>query len=202
MLLVSARARSLSKEPRNHYETHPVPVAAVRNIRSAAMDLEVQRAISTILRGGEPVRRMLLERMANIELEAAAVRLAEAGDDGIKALLAHWPVLRHTGTARRWDPVRYQIEDQEEWGRWSQEIPEITFPPEWRIRMRPPTVGAIVRFDCNGISVYLDCYAKLGAWNVPYWEIHPSEDGDCERFEMNDVVGLLDGLRRAHEQAT
>jgi hypothetical protein len=65
-------------------------------------------------------------------------------------------------------------------------------------------MGAVIRFmvkdhNNSGISVYLDCYGCLGAMDVPYWEIHPSEDEDCERFLMNDIDGLLDGIKRSFE---
>ena len=34
----------------------------------------------------------------------------------------------------------------------------------------------------------------------PYWEIYPAANGDVERYKMEDVDGLLDGLERALEK--
>jgi len=130
--------------------------------------------------------------------------IARHGQVAIGEMLQMFPILRHEpGTLQRhgfdmdgWK-LRHQIEEMDEWGRWQVEIPEIVFPPEWKIQMRPPSVGAIVRFNANGISVYLDCYSRLGVVGEPYWEIHPSENGDCERFLMADIDGLIEGLTRA-----
>jgi hypothetical protein len=138
------------------------------------------------------------------DVRLAMQTIARGGPVAVAEMLTMFPILRHEpGTLARRGfslegfKLRHEIETKDEWDRWMREIPEIVFPEGWKIRMRPPMAGAIVRFDCNGISVYLDCYGRLGAMDQPYWEIHPSEDGDCERFYMNDIKGLLDGLERA-----
>jgi hypothetical protein len=134
----------------------------------------------------------------DFEVQKALRTIQRAGTVGLAQLLATFPVLRHTPTvAYHFDEARYRIERNEEWRRWMDEIPAIEFPAGWKIKVIPPSVGAIVRFKANDISVYLDCYNKLGLWDGPYWEIYPAEDGDTERYGMADVEGLLDGLTRA-----
>ena len=82
-------------------------------------------------------------------------------------------------------------------------IPYISFPVDWEIAIIPPFGGATARFraklkgkeEC--VSVYLDCHSRLGAMDEPYWEIYPSDKGDCERFYLNEVSELLDGISRS-----
>ena len=138
------------------------------------------------------------------EVRDAMRTITRHGKVAVGEMLEMFPVLRHepgTLSRRGFDiedyKLRHKIEEMDEWGRWQQEIPEIVFPTGWKIQMRPPSVGAIVRFNANGISVYLDCYSRLGVVGEPYWEIHPSADGDCERFVMHDIAGLIEGLTRA-----
>jgi hypothetical protein len=142
--------------------------------------------------------------MSDEDVRRAMSVIKRHGAAPVAEMLQMFPVLRHEpGTLNRrgFDiedfKLRHEIETRDEWARWMREIPEIEFPAGWKIRMRPPMTGAIVRFDANGISVYLDCYERLGLGGGPYWEIHPSENGDCERFAMEDIEGLLDGLERA-----
>jgi len=92
-----------------------------------------------------------------------------------------------------------------EWDKWREEIPFIPFRKGWEIKIIPPRRGAVVRFlvrepGGDDISVYLDCYDVLGCFGSPYWEIYPAADGGVERYEMEDVDGLLDGLERALEK--
>jgi hypothetical protein len=93
--------------------------------------------------------------------------------------------------------------DAFEYNKWTNEIPEINFPSDWKVRITPPGHGAVIRFrvfkDKAEVSVYLDCYSILGCVRSPYWEIYPI-DGDCERFMMNDINGLLDGIKRSIEE--
>jgi len=88
-----------------------------------------------------------------------------------------------------------------EWDKWLKEIPSIEIPPNCRIRVIPPFGGAVVRFcvisEFGSVSVYLDCYEKLGCWEIPYWEIYPSADDDVERFAMEKTTELYDGIVRA-----
>lgn len=140
----------------------------------------------------------------DLEVRAAMRTIARAGLPALDEMLELFPVLRHTrdpGSRFGFDERRYWLEREDEWEKWTKLMPVIHFPEEWEVKMRPPSVGAIVRFVANDISVYLDCYGRLGMFNGPYWELYPSETGDTERFAMNDVDGLLDGLRRAHESS-
>lgn len=97
----------------------------------------------------------------------------------------------------------YELDRIFEWKKWAKDIPSIKFPPHWNIKIIPPFAGAMCRFTVkrdnseNIISVYLDCYDTLGIMEEPYWEIHPSSDGDCQRFLMNDIEGLLQGISEA-----
>ena len=88
-----------------------------------------------------------------------------------------------------------------EWRRWATEIPALQFPPEWKIRIIPPLLGAVVRFrvisEFGEVSVYLDAYDQLGAVGEPYWEIYPGENGDPDRFLMNETAELIEGIKRA-----
>ena len=69
--------------------------------------------------------------------------------------------------------------------KWTKEIPNINFHEEWDIKITPPFGGAVVRFRVNDrVSVYLDCYNRLGVWDGPYWEIYP----------VNDDVAFLEKL--------
>lgn len=140
--------------------------------------------------------------MADRDLQRAVATIKRYGEVGLTYFFTQFSKIRHFAGMElpplsMLDEARWRLEKKEEWHKWAQEIPEIVFDPGWKIRMRPPTVGAIVRFEAEGISVYLDCYGRLGCVGEPYWEIHPSPDGDCERFLMNDVEGLVDGLRRS-----
>lgn len=100
-----------------------------------------------------------------------------------------------------------EMDEAFEWQKWDTLIPYINWPSEWSVKARPPMVGAVIRYDIREditgytISIFLDCYNMLGALNwqnpTPYWEIYPSDDEDVERFAMEDVNGLLNGLRRS-----
>ncbi len=94
------------------------------------------------------------------------------------------------------------IEKGMEYDRWYKEIPFIKFPASWEVRIVPPFRGAVVRFRVRNargkeISVYLDCYDNLGHYGAPYWEIFPAADNDIARYAMNDIDGLLKGLKAA-----
>ena len=94
-----------------------------------------------------------------------------------------------------------------EWDKWRKEIPYINFPANFLVKITPPVTNAVIRFrvadksapEKGDISVYLDCYDALGYFGAPYWEIYPNKEGDTERYAMNDVDGLIDGLREALE---
>ncbi len=82
---------------------------------------------------------------------------------------------------------------------WIKKIPYINFPKSWCIKIIPPFGGAIIRFlvskspDEKGVSVYLDGYSLLGAWDEPYWEIYPYKE-DVFRCKMNDTDELIKAI--------
>lgn len=86
-----------------------------------------------------------------------------------------------------------------EYQKWAKLIPAINFPSDWKIQVIPPFGGAIVRFTAhrenskNTVSVYLDCYDRLGCVGEPYWEIYPYQ-GDTYRCPMNEVEELLEAI--------
>lgn len=97
-----------------------------------------------------------------------------------------------------------KMEEAYEWRKWMGEIPYINFPENFLVLIVPPFGSAVVRFwvrDKNipdsHVSVYLDCYDELGYMGRPYWEIYPFKDGEPERYLMNDVDGLIEGLKAA-----
>ena len=81
--------------------------------------------------------------------------------------------------------------------KWAQEIPYLSFPSDWKVKIVPPFSGAMVRFYVKKeeafVSVYLDCYDLLGFYQEPYWEIYPYED-DVFRCEMNKTEELLKAI--------
>lgn len=90
---------------------------------------------------------------------------------------------------------RTKIEIEEDWVRWANEIPFIKFKAEWEVQVIPPMIGAIARFrvktdEENIVSVYLDCYNRLGHFNGPYWEVFPYRN-DVGRCGINEVDELL-----------
>lgn len=95
---------------------------------------------------------------------------------------------------------RCKIEETEGWREWVKKVPEITFRPEWAVKVIPPFSGAMVRFVVrlgeNTASVYLDCHNALGYFDGPYWEVYPVDE-DVGRVAMDDVAGLLDLIDRA-----
>jgi hypothetical protein len=90
-----------------------------------------------------------------------------------------------------------EVETIQEYSKWEKLIPFIKFPKDWEVKMIPPFGGAIVRFVVkrgeNFVSVYLDCYDRLGCYGKPYWEIYPCKP-DTYRCDMNDIEDLLDAI--------
>jgi len=91
------------------------------------------------------------------------------------------------------------VEILQEYKKWSLEIPYINFPSNWEVKIVPPIGGAIIRFvvkrkdSDKSVSVYLDCYDRLGYVGEPYWEIYPVKD-DTHRCLMNDIEELLNAI--------
>lgn len=90
-----------------------------------------------------------------------------------------------------------------EYEKWMEAIPDITFPGDWKVKIIPPFGGALIRFRVKKgerkVSVYFDAYDQLGVMGVPYWEIYPNAYGDTERYLMDDVEGLVEGINDALE---
>lgn len=92
-------------------------------------------------------------------------------------------------------------EQIQEYKKWAKEIPFIPFKEDWEVKPIPPFGGAIVRFIVRrkddlekSISVYLDCYGRLGAMEKPYWEIYPYKEDTyrCYMEEVEDLVNAID----------
>ena len=95
-----------------------------------------------------------------------------------------------------------EIERVQKSSNWFNKIPFISFPKNWLVKITPPFGGATVRFrvkgakDAREISVYLDCYKKLGCFDGPYWEISPYKNGVC-KVPMEDVDKLLTKIKES-----
>ena len=95
-----------------------------------------------------------------------------------------------------------QAEKILEYKKWDKEIPFIPIPKDWLIAPRPNFGGAVVRFKVtkrgldDWVSVYLDCYDRLGVFGEPYWEIYPFKD-DVYRVPMNNVNELVEKIEEA-----
>lgn len=100
----------------------------------------------------------------------------------------------------------HYLRTQHEWDKWAKEVPYIAWPAHWLVTAVPPFAGAIIRYRIklrrmkDFISVYLDCYDKLGFYGSPYWEIYPDENGDCHRCGINEVDELLEEIEKALER--
>ena len=93
---------------------------------------------------------------------------------------------------------RYKVEEQEQWREWVDKIPFISWPADWQVKAVPPFAGALLRYviktpRCERISVYLDCFDRLGYFGEPYWEVYPHK-GDCFRCPLNDTEELLKAI--------
>jgi hypothetical protein len=118
----------------------------------------------------------------------------------------------HTDETAVWS-VLSAVENIQEYRKWADKIPAIKFPSDWCVQIIPPYGGAIVRFTVqrygckNKVSVYLDCYDRLGYVGRPYWELYPYK-GDTYRCAMEDIDELLDiidyalGNKRKHLNRT
>lgn len=85
--------------------------------------------------------------------------------------------------------------------KWVDAIPYINFPNNWNIKIIPPFAGASIRFivrqDKGNVSIYLDCYDRLGYFGSPYWEIYPNEEDDNQRFDILDTENLLKYIQQS-----
>src|SRR6056297_855581 len=94
--------------------------------------------------------------------------------------------------------LAYEYEKQMEHRKWINEIPYISFPNDWKVKITPPFAGAVVRFMVKSknakISIYLDCHDRLGIVGQPYWEIYPY-DGDVYRCYLNEIEVLIKNIQ-------
>ena len=88
-----------------------------------------------------------------------------------------------------------------DWDEYMGVIPFITLPEGYATKPMPPYGGAMVRFVVRknsnpgeAVSVYLDCHNSLGIEDASYWEIYPDIDGECSRFDMDDVEALTQAI--------
>jgi hypothetical protein len=97
----------------------------------------------------------------------------------------------------------YEVERIMEYHKWCGEIPHIKFPSDWEVQIIPPFAGAVVRFkirkDDASVSIYLDCYDRLGCYGEPYWEVYPYH-GDTYRCDMADTNSLLRAIAESIEE--
>jgi len=82
-------------------------------------------------------------------------------------------------------------------------LPSFELPPNTKIRVIPPVVGALARFiiedkndpDIN-CSIYFDAHGTLGYFNGPYWEVYPNRTlDDNSRFDVKDISGLMEEIK-------
>lgn len=96
------------------------------------------------------------------------------------------------------DVEYYKMESGRQWRERAAQVPFLRFDPDWEVAVTPPFGGADARFRVRQgkafVSVYLDFDSHLGYMDEPYWELHPSPDGDVERFLLNDADGLIRGI--------
>lgn len=97
---------------------------------------------------------------------------------------------------------RNEVEIDENWGYWVDQIPYIRFREEYLVKIVPPFNGAIARYYIKYkeqlVSVYLDCFDKLGISNgTPYWEIYSfTRDIPETRVDIYDAEGLQKEIDR------
>lgn len=101
---------------------------------------------------------------------------------------------------------RSDVEEKEKWRDIRGKIPFIRFKEHWKVRVIPPYLGAVARFEVKDgssdsdarCSVYLDWFNVLG-WSggEPYWEVYTgvNEEGP-ERFDLDDTAGVVDCIDR------
>lgn len=95
--------------------------------------------------------------------------------------------------------MRIHVEEEEKWLGLCRDMPELTFRPDWKVKVIPPFGGAIIRFYVTKgdryVSVYLDAFGRLGAVEYPYFEAYPIGD-DCRRYSVDDVGSMMDDISK------
>ncbi|MDR6664011.1 hypothetical protein [Rhizobium sp. 1399] len=89
---------------------------------------------------------------------------------------------------------RIPLERKERWQEIASSMPYVPVRGDWKVRILPPTMGAIARFHVMRgeahVSVYYDEYCRLGGRDDGYWEISPDIDGNNARFGRDDANEL------------
>ena len=101
------------------------------------------------------------------------------------------------------------IEKEYEYDKWRKEIPFIELPEGYLFKPIPNFCGSVIRFLAqkkgrnDSVSVYLDCYDRLGIMDKPYWEVYPV-DGDTFRCGINEVdelsAAIVEALNEKDEE--
>jgi len=93
-----------------------------------------------------------------------------------------------------------EYSDLMEHKKWAEQIPYISFPAEWKVKIIPPFGGAVIRFyvmqETAKVSAYLDCYDNIGYCGEPYWEIYPYKS-DVFRCGMYETDKLLEAIKNS-----
>ena len=94
----------------------------------------------------------------------------------------------------------YELERILEYRKWEKEIPFLQFDQDWEVKIIPHFGGVIARFLVKKgeakVSIYLDCYDRLGCVGEPYWEVYPYDD-DVYRCSINEANLLLNAISRS-----
>lgn len=99
----------------------------------------------------------------------------------------------------------YRISVKRRWGERLEEVPYLSFPSDWLVRVSPPFGSVDARFQvmkgAAKVSVYLDMYSSSGYYGPldslePYWEVYP-HDGDIFRCAMSDASGLIQAIQES-----
>ncbi len=100
-----------------------------------------------------------------------------------------------------------KLRKDNEWDKWLEEIPFIKWPRNWMVKGVPPFAGAVIRYRVklegmqDEVSIYLDCYDRLGFYRAPYWEVYPYND-DIFRCGINEIDVLLKAIKQSLMEIT
>lgn len=92
---------------------------------------------------------------------------------------------------------RIDVEVDENWREICDQVPYLSFQPDWKVKVIPPFGGAMARFviEKNGksISVYYDTMDRLGFVGQPYFEAYPINN-DAARFGRDEVDEMMKAI--------
>lgn len=93
---------------------------------------------------------------------------------------------------------RIRVEAEEKWREIVRDMPYLSFPDGYMIKVIPPFAGATARFLVGRkdkdkvVSVYCDHYNQLGFMDGPYWEALLGDD--MVRFMLNEENKLVSSI--------